>query len=59
MAEVFEGVVEPVATMFTRGAWLRGWRLLAIDGFDVDVPDTPANACEFGYAETRKRVTSA
>lgn len=50
MAEVFEGVVEPVATMFTRGAWLRRWRLLAIDGFDVDVPDTPANAGEFGYA---------
>jgi hypothetical protein len=50
MVEVFEGVVEPVATMFTRGAWLRGWRLLAIDGFDVDVPDTPANASEFGYA---------
>jgi len=39
-----------VATMFTRGAWLRRWRLLAIDGFDVDVPDTPANAGEFGYA---------
>jgi hypothetical protein len=36
--------------MFTRGAWLRQWRLLAIDGFDVDVPDTPANAGEFGYA---------
>ena len=50
MAEVFEGVVEPVATMFTRGAWLRRWRLLAIDGFDVDVPYTPANAGEFGYA---------
>ena len=50
LAEVFEGVVEPVATMFTRGAWLRRWRLLAIDGFDVDVPDTPANAGEFGYA---------
>jgi hypothetical protein len=50
MVELFEGVVEPVATMFTRGAWLRRWRLLAIDGFDVDVPDTPANAGEFGYA---------
>jgi hypothetical protein len=33
-----------------RGAWLRGWRLLAIDGFEVDVPDTGANAAEFGYA---------
>lgn len=33
-----------------RGSFLRGWRLLAIDGFEVDVPDTPANAEEFGYA---------
>ena len=33
-----------------RGSFLRGWRLLAIDGFEVDVPDTPANAAEFGYA---------
>jgi hypothetical protein len=33
-----------------RGAFLRGWRLLAIDGLDLDVPDTPANAAEFGYA---------
>jgi hypothetical protein len=32
-----------------RGAFLRGWRLLAIDGFELDVPDTPANAAEFGY----------
>ena len=41
MAEVFEGVAEPVANSDTRGAWLRGWRLLAIDGFEVDLPDTP------------------
>ena len=33
-----------------RGSFLRGWRLLAIDGFEVDVPDTDANATEFGYA---------
>ncbi len=33
-----------------RGSFLRGWRLLAIDGFELDVPDTPANAAEFGYA---------
>lgn len=26
------------------------WRLLAIEGFEVDVPDTEANAAEFGYA---------
>jgi hypothetical protein len=50
LAEVFESVAAPVATSDTRGAWLRGWRLLAIDGFEVDVPDTAGNAAEFGYA---------
>ena len=50
MAEVFEGVAEPVGGMFTRAAMLRDWRVLAIDGFGVDLPDTDANAAEFGYA---------
>ncbi len=54
MAEVFEGVAAPVATSDTRGAWLRGWRLLAIDGFEVDLPDTPGNVEEFGYAGSGK-----
>ncbi|SCL17980.1 IS4 family transposase [Micromonospora inyonensis] len=50
MEEIFESVVQPVGTTDTRGAWLRRWRVLAIDGFDVDLPDTPGNAAEFGYA---------
>ena len=50
MADVFEGVAQPVATRSTRGAWLRRWRLLAIDGFDADLPDTEQNVAEFGYA---------
>jgi hypothetical protein len=50
LADVFEGVAQPVATSSTRGAWLRRWRLLAIDGFDADLPDTPQNVAEFGYA---------
>ena len=33
-----------------RGSFLRNWRLLAIDGFEVDVPDSTENAAEFGYA---------
>ncbi len=33
-----------------RGSFLRRWRLLAIDGFEVDVPDSKENAAEFGYA---------
>lgn len=50
MAEIFESVAEPVGGMFTRGAMLRDWRVLAVDGFDVDLPDTAENAAEFGYA---------
>ncbi len=45
---MFEQVAEPIATPATRGAWLRDWRVLAIDGFDVDVADTPGNVEEFG-----------
>jgi transposase IS4-like protein len=52
------GPASPVAGALaagpTRGAWLRGWRVLAIDGFDLDVPDTPENAAEFGYATSDK-----
>jgi Insertion element 4 transposase N-terminal len=50
MEEIFEGVVEPVATTSTPGAWVRGWRVLAIDGFEVDVPDSPANAERFAHS---------
>lgn len=46
---VFESIAAPVATSGTRGAWLAGRRVVAIDGFEVDVPDTAANAGEFGY----------
>ena len=60
-AEVFERCCGPVAgeagstaefgTLGTaRGASLRSWRLLAIDGFEVDLPDSKENATEFGYA---------
>jgi Insertion element 4 transposase N-terminal/Transposase DDE domain len=39
-----------VALGTARGSFLRRWRLLAIDGFEIDVPDTKENAAEFGYA---------
>ncbi len=45
---LFDKVAVPVAGELTRGAFLRHWRLMAIDGFELDVPDTPANAA-FGY----------
>jgi len=46
---LFDKVAVPVAGELTRGAFLRDWRLMAIDGFELDVPDTPANAAAFGY----------
>src|SRR5258708_46266 len=46
---LFNRVAVPVAGVLTRGAFLRHWRLMAIDGFELDVPDTPANAAAFGY----------
>jgi hypothetical protein len=49
MAVVFDTVAVPVAEELTRGAWLGSWRLMAIDGFDWDTPDTKENAAEFGY----------
>ena len=53
---LFGTVAVPVAGVLTRGAFLRGWRLMAIDGFELDVPDTPANAAAFGYpAGARER----
>jgi hypothetical protein len=60
-AEVFERCCGPVAGRAgptaefaalgtARGAFLRSWRLLAIDGFEVDLFDSKENAAEFGYA---------
>jgi transposase IS4-like protein/DDE family transposase len=41
---------EAAALGASRGSFLRRWRLLAIDGFEVDLPDSTENAAEFGYA---------
>ena len=60
-AELFERCCGPVAGKAgptaavaalgtARGAFLRRWRLLGIDGFDIDLPDSKENAAEFGYA---------
>jgi hypothetical protein len=51
---LFERVALPCAQHGTRGAWLGPWRLMAIDGFVLDVPDTPANRGEFGSSGGEK-----
>jgi Insertion element 4 transposase N-terminal/Transposase DDE domain len=51
---LFERVALPCAQRGTRGAWLGVWRLMAIDGFVLDVADTPANRKEFGSSGGEK-----
>jgi hypothetical protein len=48
--ELFAQVAAPVAEEDTPGAFLGPWRLMAIDGFEWDAPDTTENAAAFGYA---------
>lgn len=46
--EVFAQVARPVATAATPGAFLGRWRVMALDGFVLGLPDTPSNVDEFG-----------
>jgi len=48
LKQVFEQVCVPVADSVTRGAFLGFRRLMAIDGFETEVPDTPENRERFG-----------
>jgi hypothetical protein len=52
LRDLFAQVAVPVADADTEGAFLGPWRLMTIDGFEWDVPDTTENAAEFGYAGT-------
>lgn len=45
---LFARVCRPVATRETAGSWYRQWRLIAVDGTTIDVPDTDANSMFFG-----------
>jgi hypothetical protein len=57
--ETFAQVARPVATLETEGAFLGPWREMSIDGLEWDVPDTKANAAEFGYPGAGKDGTPA
>src|SRR5919205_474690 len=48
LVALFKQVCQPIATPATRGAFLFGLRVMAIDGTTEDAPDTPANAALFG-----------
>jgi hypothetical protein len=41
----------------TPGAWLGGRRLMAVDGFGMEAPDSEENAAYFGYAGKKERCS--
>jgi hypothetical protein len=55
MRELYERVSVPCAMRSIKGAWLAGRRLMAIDGFGMEAPDSEANAAYFGYAGKKGR----
>src|SRR5215471_4582665 len=52
--ELFAEVAVPVAEEETAGAFLGPWRLMAIDGFEWDAPDTKENVAVFGLPRRQR-----
>lgn len=48
LKRLYHQLVSPIATPQTQGAHYRKWRLVAMDGTTMEVPDTKANAEAFG-----------
>ena len=48
LRRLYEGLVQPIATPASKGAWYRDWRLVSLDGSCLEVADTAANRSEFG-----------
>jgi hypothetical protein len=59
LERLFAEVARPLASKQTQGAWYRGWRVLAIDGTTLDVPDTQANTAAFGRPATHRGERTA
>ena len=55
MRELYERVAVPYAMRSTEGAWLAGRRLIAVDGFGMEAPDSEESAEYFGYAGKKGR----
>jgi hypothetical protein len=58
LRELFHAVARPIATARTRGAFLGGLRLMAIDGTTLEVAATPANERAFGRPTTGRGASA-
>jgi hypothetical protein len=52
---LFNAVAVPLAVPATPGAWLGRWRLMALDGVMIDMPDTAENRAAFPKPESTTR----
>jgi hypothetical protein len=48
LRRLYEEVVRPIASRASKGAWVRDWRLVSLDGSCLDVADTATNGAAFG-----------
>jgi len=48
LRQLHDECVQPIATVATRGAWYRRWRLVSIDGSTLDLADEKRNAAAYG-----------
>jgi hypothetical protein len=55
---LFERTAVPVAGRGTKGAWLGSRRLMAVDGFMLDIADTPDNVKEFGRLDEGPKASA-
>src|SRR5580704_11648965 len=55
MRELYERVAVPCAMRSTKGAWLAGRRIMAVDGFGMEAPDSHENVEDFGYEGKKGR----
>lgn len=53
LRQLFHQVCVPLAPPGTPGAWLAGYRLMAIDGTVEEAADTPATAARFGRSQNQ------
>lgn len=59
LRRLFEKLVKPIAMPETQGAFYRQWRMVALDGFTMEVPDTEANRDAFARPESPSGGESA
>ena len=48
LKQLHDQVVRPIATKATKGAWLRDWRVVSLDGSTLEVADEQVNDAAFG-----------